>query len=199
METIPNINELQAIKTRLEELQHTLNAFVIHPDMIWSDMLEKFNVLSGKYYNLSQLIQSTTLRNIVIQPVSVNAEHPEFVPNVLLRTKVEPELEQVLSNLLKQSEVSTILNTHDESILMKHLVDAQVRMKSFDALCQRLDEAMQDLRETIPLKLRIEDDTSTSLSANRMESLKALERILVAISSGTGLRHEALSPLESKT
>jgi hypothetical protein len=188
MEQIPNLNELQNIKTRLEELRHSLNTFSLHPDILWPDMLEKFNVLSGKYYNLSQLIHSSSLRNIAVHPTAITQEQPEIIPNVLLRTRLDPEVEEDLEQLVNQSHVKQLYEVEDESLIMRYLVDLQVKLKSFDALCQLGEELMQELRETIPLKIRIENEMALSSPSNRLANSQALERILVAIYSGAGLR-----------
>ena len=188
MEQIPNLNELQNIKTRLEELRHSLNTFSIHPDILWPDMLEKFNVLSGKYYNLSQLIHSSSLRNIAVHPTAITQEQPELIPNVLLRTRLDPEIEEDLEQLMNQSLMKHLYQVEEESLLMRYLVDLQVKLKSFDVLCQRGEELMQELREMIPLKIRIENEMSLSSPSNRLANSQALERILVAIYSGAGLR-----------
>ena len=112
MEEIPNLHELQSIKSRLEELRHSLNTFSIHPETSWPDMLEKFNVLSGKYYNLAQLIHSPSLRNIALHPVTATQEQPELIPNVLLRTRLDPRIRR---GTRRPNETSGFERSSDDS------------------------------------------------------------------------------------
>ena len=74
---------------------------------------------------------------------------------------------------------------------MRHLVDGQVKLKSFDDFCQQGETLIQELRELIPLKIRIENEVSLSSSSDKLERSQALEKILLAVSSGHGLRNSS--------
>ncbi len=64
------------------------------PDLsAWPDLLAKFNVLAYRYKQLLEEVERLTLQNEIAHPFALPPMDEDFIPRILLRTKLLPDIE----------------------------------------------------------------------------------------------------------
>ncbi|KAJ3145923.1 hypothetical protein HDU89_006809 [Geranomyces variabilis] len=187
---LDRILNLDALKSRLVHLADSLNDFLqLHDNASWPLVLSQFNVLVARYETLlreMRLRKEWMSANIVI-PSTVIADAPDWIPNVLLRTRVDPGLEAE-SDLLRAKYPPSQPNPLDEQAINDTLGVLAFQIQEHDEQITELlrMNAEQDL--TGELKARLPPDTSMSTSATESASPEsekaALEKALMWMSSG---------------
>eukprot|EP01120_Amphizonella_sp_Union-15-10_P004410 TRINITY_DN15041_c0_g1_i1.p1 TRINITY_DN15041_c0_g1~~TRINITY_DN15041_c0_g1_i1.p1 ORF type:complete len:481 (-),score=72.74 TRINITY_DN15041_c0_g1_i1:76-1518(-) len=175
---------VSGIKTRVHDLLHRLASlrFSFQDPSQWPEILGSFSVLVTQYTSLSEEL-SDVLDEHVIHPLSTkNIEPPQPITE-LLRTKLEPEIEEEERMLLQlyDKEHGPALNPDIR------LGELKSRIGEFNAMCLSLEEVFAKQKED-KLKLSFEP-------VKMNETLSILLSLDAAISEGKGLKPE-LQPLQ---
>ncbi|KAI8929032.1 hypothetical protein BC831DRAFT_445139 [Entophlyctis helioformis] len=94
-ESTETLHELDAIRTKLSHLVESLNEIlVLHPSTPWPPVLDQLNTILARFESVQgELLGTPGLREALVQPHMLLLDDPEFIPRVLLRTKLIPEIE----------------------------------------------------------------------------------------------------------
>jgi hypothetical protein len=71
-------SSLLGLRSRTLKLQETLHNFLLHPNLPWLETLDKFNMLSSQFYNLTHEL-SLDMKNLALYP-------QQTLPDPLLST-----------------------------------------------------------------------------------------------------------------
>ncbi|KAJ3159777.1 hypothetical protein HDU86_001429 [Geranomyces michiganensis] len=187
---LDRILNLDALRSRLVHLADSLNDFLqLHDNASWPVVLSQFNVLVARYETLLREMRTRKewmSANIVI-PSAVIADAPDWIPNVLLRTRVDPDLETE-SNLLRAKYPPSQPNPLDEQAISDTLGVLAFQIQEHDEQITELlrMNAEQDLAGE--LKARLPPDASTpatvAAAVNPESDKAALQKALMWMSSG---------------
>ncbi|ORY50748.1 hypothetical protein BCR33DRAFT_712739 [Rhizoclosmatium globosum] len=174
-------NPLAAIKTKLIQLHDSLASFLEMPQNVpWPIVLGQFNSLIAKYESIMGDLQIPVipLKQLIVAPQVLPPADPDFVPRVLLRTRLDQELFDVEEKLrTAHALVCTLapektVNALDQVALKKELqgwvslVDAHDEVANHAA--SHLDDIMDEtLKE---LKRRLPEDAKETISSTQLQS-----------------------------
>ncbi|KAI9145871.1 hypothetical protein BKA69DRAFT_304954 [Paraphysoderma sedebokerense] len=115
---------LETLKSKIEQLVIALKQFdAMHGRMSWPEMLSTYNLIVAKFVNIQQDLNPALLRNILLQPYNPPPANSEFIPRVLLRTKLIPSIESHISQI--ESETLNLVRQQIQSSPeLQNVVDA---------------------------------------------------------------------------
>ncbi len=123
---------LLKISSLIESIHLYLESQLPDPDI--------FNILLSKYVSLSnEMATCKLLKSLVLVPKAFIPEDPEFIPRVLLRTKLIPELERPLAPV----------NLLDENLMTFQLREQQVLAELYDQLIQSCIKINENLSQEV--------------------------------------------------
>ncbi|KAI8803009.1 hypothetical protein BJ742DRAFT_777683 [Cladochytrium replicatum] len=161
--------ELESLRTKLGQLEDSLQSFnSLHPATGWPEILAHFNTLVAKYEALVQETQAPILKQLLAIPDQLPVDDPDFLPRVLLRTKLIPEIEdehaRLLDKIVSEGKVTYSLPSaapidySDETAARSFLRGWEVAQDRYEAFVGELISSYESVREEYDLKLRYDED-----------------------------------------
>ncbi|KAK9723012.1 hypothetical protein K7432_002262 [Basidiobolus ranarum] len=191
-----NIVELEAVRSKLLQLQETFNFFLqtVNPELpiaAWPEILNKFNILVAKYVNLNNEIINPIFKKLVLHPNEpATTDQENQIMGVLLRTKQIPEIErgeQEVKEEVSIPEDIKALMENDIAAMQNALSIWQAKIKKYDSFCNFAEETFDKHMDKAILKTRYvpeeEKDISEDIGMEEVDK-KSLEETLAWISSG---------------
>ncbi|KAJ3182599.1 hypothetical protein HDU85_002700 [Gaertneriomyces sp. JEL0708] len=187
------IYTLEALELKLRQLHESLNDLLMEPDNAqWPSLLSRFNVLVALYRGLLTEMRAAWLKNTFAIPSMLPAENPEFLPNVLLRTKLIPEIEEAEEEQRKNAPhppglSSDDINFLDEAAVRNAIRSWEARIEEHDKLVHSAIEVVRDkeLRRDLKIRLPKEDDDGTKILQDATkDNSQSLERYLKWMAGG---------------
>ncbi|EPZ35010.1 hypothetical protein O9G_003196 [Rozella allomycis CSF55] len=136
--------------------------------LVWSDSLDRFNLLSSQFYNLLYEL-TPELKNEAIFPIKTLPD-PNIIPNVFMRTRLIPEIEDY------HKELEMVDDSVKDDEAFERLVEEH------DDVCKKLIMAFDELSDEYHLQDRGKVDIKTSV--NKEEPDERLLDILKYMNTG---------------
>ncbi|TPX57507.1 hypothetical protein PhCBS80983_g03792 [Powellomyces hirtus] len=197
METEPDLDRiinLEALRNRLTHLSESLQDFLhLQDNSSWPTVLSQFNVLVARYESLLGEVRTRKdwLSGNIVIPSTVIAEAPDWIPNVLLRTRVDPVIEDEEKAIQDGIEAnSSEINYLDEAAVLEARQVLESQMEEHDEHINNFVQHLQEQQFQQELKKRLPEDKEDDGLAARFveetgqENKRDLERALMWISSG---------------
>ncbi|KAI9094383.1 hypothetical protein DFS34DRAFT_652068 [Phlyctochytrium arcticum] len=186
---------LESLRNRIVQVRDSLNDCLQLPNHVpWPVLLGQYNVLVARYQSLLGELRRDSLKQTLVIPHQLPPDRPDFVPNVLLRTKMIPEIEvlreeQKQRALQKQTAETGDINYLDESAVKNAVQSWETRLEEHDGLIQFALETLRDRDIRKELKTRIppeegDVDTSRYIEDHAKEHQEQLNKTLMWMSSG---------------
>jgi len=153
-------------------------------------MLAKFNVLSYRYKQILEEVERLTMQNHIAHPFAVPQSDEDFVPRILLRTKMIPEIENEDQQIQEgtaaelQAMVDSI-DPLDEQQALEVEKQLEIRKVMHDDMVRSVQETLDKFQKA-DLFARIVDVAEVDATAGmaQKEADAALIRLLKATSVG---------------
>ncbi|KAI9005634.1 hypothetical protein DFJ74DRAFT_396311 [Hyaloraphidium curvatum] len=143
------VHELGAIKKQLELLQESLAALYNVPAQAnWPEVLSRFQILNIRYGQVLDEISRSSVANYVAFPFGL-PEDPEFIPRVLLRTKLIPEIEAEQQKIWEKAKKDLDESGADVKELVRRHDEVAKAAASFVRKYTRYDDAGEDYRQEL--------------------------------------------------
>ncbi|KAJ3094004.1 hypothetical protein HDU97_008724, partial [Phlyctochytrium planicorne] len=125
------------------------------------ETLSQFNSLITKYESLTNELQATLLKQLILHPKNVDREDPERIPRVFLRTKLIPQIEQVETDLIAGMDMmlngNAVNGTSTSSTNGPAKFDENmIQIDLHDELCQFAGETYEGVSADYNFKARLE-------------------------------------------
>ncbi|RKP17896.1 hypothetical protein ROZALSC1DRAFT_23753 [Rozella allomycis CSF55] len=160
-----------SLRSRFIKLQESLHFFIqdtVQNPLVWSDSLDRFNLLSSQFYNLLYEL-TPELKNEAIFPIKTLPD-PNIIPNVFMRTRLIPEIEDY------HKELEMVDDNVEDDEAFERLVEEH------DDVCKKLIMAFDELSDEYHLQDRGKVDIKTSV--NKEEPDDRLLNILKYMNTG---------------
>ncbi|KAJ3197266.1 hypothetical protein HDU67_003784 [Dinochytrium kinnereticum] len=162
-ETIAKFNVL---KGKLAQLVDSLTTFLdIPPTATWTEILSQFNSLITKYDTLVGELQASYLKQLVAYPSSISARDPEYIPRLLLRTKLIPQIEDLEKSLGVQ-KADTLGNPTsgriDENAVRAALRKIEIQIDLHEEMIKHAEETFDNFSD-YNFKIRLDGDERGSV------------------------------------
>ncbi|KAI8824110.1 uncharacterized protein EV422DRAFT_307004 [Fimicolochytrium jonesii] len=185
---IDRIVKLEAVKNRLSHLSEALQDFLQLPEFgHWPNALTQFNILVARFESLLGDLRSRKewLRTTIVAPSSIIPEVPEWTPNVLLRTTVEPQITEEEQKILDESSRISVNYLDQEAVeaAKQTLLD---RMERHDILIREFleDTRSREYDKQLKTRLPVSQDQVNPFDEAGQENKRDLERVLMWMASG---------------
>ena len=195
MDQTSSILHLDTLRTKLSMLLDSLNTILAAPPHSdWSTLLEQFNSLLPRFASIqaeldlatltmrppqanpNDVTSGTTMADCVVHPHLLIKQNPEFIPHILLRTKLIPEIDDEIGKTLQMANELQQTVAGDGVIDLEHSVER--RQEFVQSLIELFTDVQSELDPLLKTKLRpIPTNESTTDS-------KHLECCLKWMSSG---------------
>ncbi|KAJ3320849.1 hypothetical protein HDU76_000203 [Blyttiomyces sp. JEL0837] len=196
---------LDKVKTKLLALQESLTSLVNAPvNLPWPEVLAQFNALISKYDSILHELQDPVIKQTSVYPQTLPIEDPDFLPRVLLKTKLIVDIEEAERALCQRYAERSIAagnplppptaNRLDETALRNELRNWEYRVDAHEKIvshAQNITETFADYN----LKARLPDDTDEDeggetqvekpQSKHDLDLQKALQATLRFVNFGT--------------
>nr|KAJ3420354.1 hypothetical protein HK105_005778 [Polyrhizophydium stewartii] len=88
------VRELDSIRTKLALLVESLNdILMLHPATPWPPVLEQLNSIIARFESVQRELMAQSVPLALVHPHMLIPQDPDFIPRILLRTKLIPEIE----------------------------------------------------------------------------------------------------------
>ncbi|KAI9208601.1 uncharacterized protein BJ171DRAFT_210865 [Polychytrium aggregatum] len=160
--TAAGSRELETLRLKLGQLHESLSDFLqIHPHSPWPVVQSQFSTLLAKYETIVNELGSDVLKQLLVFPKSLPVEDPDFLPRVLLRTKLIPEIEESYADTKKRASMETISNaSKDETAAARAWrYQAKANVDRHDDIADGAYDTFKMLASEYDFKLRIADES----------------------------------------
>lgn len=170
--------ELTSLKIKLQQISEVLQEILcLAPSADWNQVSSAISVLTAKYESVVEEIEGFVFKSLLVHPHTLPPEDPDFVPRILLRTKLIPELEQAYLNTMnsdpqKSQEIQDLVSKN--ASLMPCLYATETELEQADAVIDFAQQMAVD--ELVP--------EESDKSRTRISTKPRLEKTLSWISSG---------------
>ncbi|EGF83033.1 hypothetical protein BATDEDRAFT_84563 [Batrachochytrium dendrobatidis JAM81] len=203
VEAQQTVQELDSIKSKLLLLIESLNSILaLHPSTSWPPVLDQLNNIIARYESILRELQSPVFSQALVHPHMLIQEDPEFIPRILLRTKLIPEIDDEERNVISayigtgQTENKDnggafrdqqgILDPLDQTNILKRQREWESKVQQHEELMQAALEIFSELRQELDpmLKTRMRNSGPDTKLGKRHGAFTSLEHTLAWMSSG---------------
>ncbi|KAH6566191.1 hypothetical protein BASA50_004070 [Batrachochytrium salamandrivorans] len=209
------VRELDSVMVKLSLLIESLNGILLlHPATPWPLVLSQLNNIIARYESILRELQLPAFAQALVHPHVLIQQDPDFIPRILLRTKLIPEIEdeerEVVAEYLRIGQdddtIADGMDVLEDTSLQKHLdmdtlsqTSLIKKQREWEGKVQAQTELIQasleiylELRQELNpmLKGRIRESAehlSVSNSVGRTTQATPLEQTLSWMSSGPPL------------
>lgn len=143
----------------------------------------------------AKIIRFNPLRNVVALPSELKPGDPDFVPRVLLRTKLIPQLEDLEAQLCGHETSDDDGNAISSSLYSgnpvstddddRELLRVKARVNAFDDIIKGVLSNIDSIAKRYDFKMRIEDPEDDVLLKLDLSQSKS-EKLLMFVNRGPG-------------
>ena len=148
-------NNLTILLTKLTQTIDSLQDFLQVNPVLYKQIQTQFNILISKYTALLSNV-TPTLKSLLVHPISADPNDPDMVARVLLRTKLIPEIQDHLNNLL-DDDVKNV-NQLDETLINELVIVWKNKLEAHDQLVDSCYNTFENLLQEYDFKQRIVDE-----------------------------------------
>lgn len=114
----------------------------------------QFTTLMTRYSSLTHELSTPFMKTLLVHPFQLPPIDPDFIPRVLLRSKLIPEL---------QPKIPAIsINALDETAVKQALQHAKVQLEFHDDVVTEALRAFRNMKEEFDFKMRIKEGDEES-------------------------------------
>eukprot|EP00842_Homolaphlyctis_polyrhiza_P006336 jgi/Hompol1/6703/HPOL_000305-RA len=88
------LRQLDSVKAKLSLLLESLSQILeLHPATPWQPVLEQLNNIIARFESTLREIETPEMSQALLHPHMLIPQNPDFIPQILLRTKLIPEID----------------------------------------------------------------------------------------------------------
>ncbi|RKO92649.1 hypothetical protein BDK51DRAFT_42495 [Blyttiomyces helicus] len=185
---IIDVIELATLRTKLNQLNDSLAEFLtIHPLTRWPDVLSQFNILIAKYESLMAEMRSPLFKYTLPIPSTLPQDDPDFLPRVLLRTKLIPDIEEGEETLRRKAlESEPAIDFIDEAAVKAVVREYERKAAHHDDLVTSAIETVNE-QNASAFKQRIPRGADDHIAAAVPKDVRVgVKKTMMWMSSGPG-------------
>ncbi|KAJ3016215.1 hypothetical protein HKX48_004157 [Thoreauomyces humboldtii] len=150
------------------------------------EVLSRFNVLVARYQSLvgELRVRKDWMYESLVAPSSVIVQAPDYIPHMLLRTKLEPDVDTENAALLLSRAPADPVNYLDQSAVAELVDTLEAQMEEHDKLIADILMQMDGRAQELKTRLPPDAQGAAPVEENESEAKRILERTLMWEASG---------------